>query len=169
MTRPGDEGASRLPSLGHRGEGWVVGQGVLLALVALLGLPGLARLPPSDPGRWATVVLGLALMVGGCLVGFAGARELGRNLTAVPRPKPGARLVDSGIFATLRHPLYLALILAATGWSVAMASPASMVAAVALAAWLDAKSRREEAWLLEAYDDYATYRRRTARFVPRVY
>lgn len=169
MTPPGEGGASRLPSLGHRGEGWVVGQGVLLALVAVLGMPGLATLPPSDPGRWATVVLGLALMVGGCLVGIAGARELGRSLTAVPRPKPGAQLVDSGIFGMLRHPLYLALISAAIGWSVAMASPASLVAAVALAVWLDAKSRREEAWLLEAYEGYATYRRRTARFVPRVY
>lgn len=169
MTRRDGDGASRLPSLGRRGEGWVVGQGILLALVALLGLPGLATLPPGDAGRWATVVIGLTLLGGGCLVGFAAARDLGRSLTAVPRPKPGARFVDSGIYRLARHPLYVAVVAVALGWGVAMASVPAVITVVALAAWLDAKSRREEAWLLEVYEGYAAYRRRTARFVPRLY
>jgi protein-S-isoprenylcysteine O-methyltransferase Ste14 len=160
---------SRLPALGTHGEGWVAGQAVLLALVALLGLPGLGSLPPSDAGRWASLVVGLALLTGGCLVGYAGARELGRNLTAVPRPKRGARLVESGIYAHARHPLYLAVILVSLGWAIAMASLPALLAAGALAIWLDAKSRREEAWLLESYEPYAAYRARTARFVPGVY
>jgi protein-S-isoprenylcysteine O-methyltransferase Ste14 len=160
---------SRLPALGGRGEGWVVGQGILLGLVALLGLPGLATLPPADAGRWASVAIGLALLVGGCLIGLAGARELGRSLTAVPRPKQGARFVDTGIYHRVRHPLYLAVVSVALGWSVAMASPAAGAAAVALAIWLDLKSRREEAWLCEAYLDYPAYRRRTDRFVPGLY
>ena len=38
-----------------------------------------------------------------------------------------------------------------------------------LAALLDAKARREETWLLERYDAYAEYRRRSKRFVPGIY
>lgn len=164
-----DRPRSRLPALGGRGEGWVVGQAVLLALVALLGLPGLGALPPADLGRWVLLVVGLGLLGFGALVGMAGVRDLGASLTAVPRPKSGARMVDRGIYRRIRHPLYLAVVAVALGWSLAMASPAAVVAAVALAIWLDAKSRREEGWLIEAYEGYAAYRRRTARFVPGVY
>jgi protein-S-isoprenylcysteine O-methyltransferase Ste14 len=169
-SRPGaDRPRTRLPALGERGEGWVVGQGILLALVALLGLPGLGALPPADPGRWAVLLTGLALLVIGSLIGLAGVRDLGRNLTAVPRPKRGARFVDRGIYRRIRHPLYLAVVTVALGWSVAMASLPAAVAAAGLAIWLDAKSRREEVWLVETYEDYAAYRRRSARFLPGVY
>jgi protein-S-isoprenylcysteine O-methyltransferase Ste14 len=164
-----DPPRSRLPALGGRGEGWVAGQGVLLALVALLGLPGLGALPPADPGRWALLLIGLGLLGFGTGVGLAGVRDLGPSLTAVPRPKRGARFVDQGIYRRIRHPLYLAVVSVALGWSLATASAAAAVAAVALAVWLDAKSRREEDWLVEAYEGYAAYRRRTARFVPGVY
>jgi protein-S-isoprenylcysteine O-methyltransferase Ste14 len=41
--------------------------------------------------------------------------------------------------------------------------------AVLLAGWLDLKSRREEAWLVERYPAYAEYRARTARFVAGLY
>lgn len=147
----------------------MIGQGILLALVAVFGLPGLASLPPQSSGRWITALVGLALLVAGSMVGFAGARQLGRSLTAVPRPRHGARLVDSGIYGVIRHPLYLALMLIGAGWAVVMVSIPSAIVAAALTAWLDAKSRREEAWLLEAYQPYAAYRQRTARFVPGLY
>lgn len=160
---------TRAPSLGPRGEGWVAGQAVLLLLIAVLGLEGLGDLPPRDPGRWALLLGGLALIVGGLAVGYAGARALGRNLTAVPRPKGDASLVAVGIYRFIRHPLYAALIACGIGWALAMASLPAGLATLVLAAWLDAKSRREEHWLVEAYPEYEAYRRRTHRFVPGLY
>jgi protein-S-isoprenylcysteine O-methyltransferase Ste14 len=147
----------------------VIGQGVLLLAVAALGLPGLGDLPPTSAGRWILLVVGLALMLVGLGVGLAGIRALGRNLTAAPRPKGGAVLVETGIYGAIRHPLYAALILAAIGWGLATASLGAGIATGALAGWLDAKSRREEAWLLDVYPTYAAYRRRTHRFVPGLY
>jgi protein-S-isoprenylcysteine O-methyltransferase Ste14 len=38
-----------------------------------------------------------------------------------------------------------------------------------LGLWLDAKARREERWLVDAFPGYAAYRRRTHRFVPGIY
>ncbi|HEX2883242.1 MAG TPA: isoprenylcysteine carboxylmethyltransferase family protein [Candidatus Limnocylindria bacterium] len=160
---------TRLPALGPHGEGWVVGQAILLVAVAALGIRGLASLPPSDPAGTARVVVGLGLLVVGGLVGLAGLRALGSSLTATPRPKRDAEFVDSGIYARIRHPLYVAVTLSALGWAVATGTPAGVAVALLLAAWLDAKSRREEAWLLEAYPAYAAYRQRTHRFVPGVY
>ena len=34
---------------------------------------------------------------------------------------------------------------------------------------LDAKSRREERWLQEKFDDYHSYRQRVRRFIPWIY
>jgi protein-S-isoprenylcysteine O-methyltransferase Ste14 len=147
----------------------VVGQVVLLLAVALLGAPGIGDLPPVDAPRVALVAIGVALLLGGLTLGLAGARALGAGLTATPRPKAGAALVDSGVYGVIRHPLYAALILASLGWGIAMARVPALAAAIALAAWLDAKARREERWLVEAHPGYEAYRRRTHRFVPGVY
>ena len=160
---------TRIPSLGPRGEGWVVGQGVLLVAVAAFGSPGLGALPPGTAARWATVMLGLAVMAGGLLVGGRALRDLGASLTAMPHPREDAQFVDAGIYRRLRHPMYAALITTAVGWVVVTASVPAAVAATALAAWLDLKARREEAWLLGRYPEYEAYRRRTHRFIPGAY
>lgn len=160
---------SRVPSLGPRGEGWVVGQGVLLLAVAALGLPGLGPLPPDSAAAWATVILGLAVMAGGLLIGGVALRDLGASLTAMPHPRENAQFVESGIYRHLRHPMYAALITTALGWVLVTTSVAAAAATVALAVWLDLKSRREEAWLRGRYPEYEAYRRRTHRFIPGAY
>ena len=61
-------------------------------------------------------------------------------------------------------------ILFALGWSIVFASIAGLGVTLALAVFLDLKSRREEEWLTEHYDDYEAYRQRTPRrFLPFVY
>ena len=160
---------TRLPSLGPRGEGWVIGQAVLLVAVANLGLPGLGALPPRTAAGWATVLLGLAVMAGGLLIGRRALRDLGRSLTAVPHPREGATFVDTGIYRVIRHPMYAALITTAFGWVLVTTSVPAAVGTAALALWLDLKSRREEAWLLGHYPEYEAYRRRTHRFIPGAY
>lgn len=99
----------------------------------------------------------------------ASTRSLGTALTPLPRPLEEARLVEHGLYRSLRHPIYVGLLLAALGWSLLFESPISLAASGALAVVLDLKARREEAWLLERYPGYADYRRRTRRFVPRLY
>jgi protein-S-isoprenylcysteine O-methyltransferase Ste14 len=109
-----------------------------------------------------------AIGVGGWVVVRAIA-ELGVSMTPVPRPRPDGRLVDSGIYSHLRHPVYAGLVLASLGWSALTWSIGAIAVAVLLAAFLDAKARREEAWLVERYDAYESYRRRSKRFVPGIY
>ena len=162
-------GTSRLPSLGPRGEGWVVGQLVLIGLVAVLGVPGLGELPPRSAGRWAGLAVGLGLLAAGATVLVRAVGDLGPSLTAVPRPRDDAHLIETGIYGRIRHPIYGALILCAAGWAIATASLLALAASAALAIWLDAKARREEAWLLARYPGYAAYRRGTHRFVPGLY
>ena len=159
----------RLPSLGPRGEGWVIGQGILLLAIAALGLPGLGALPPGSAAGWATVVLGLAVMTGGLLIGMRALRDLGASLTAMPHPREDAQFVDAGIYRLIRHPMYAALVMTAVGWVLVTTSVPAAVSAAVLAAWLDLKSRREEAWLRARYPQYEAYRGRTHRFIPGAY
>ena len=161
--------ATGLPALGPRGEGWVVGQVVLLGVCVLAGRSGLARIQLDSLGAWALLVTGLALLAAGGALFLAGLRDLGRNLTPVPLPRDDATLVETGIYRWLRHPIYAGMFVAAIGWAALTARPWALVAALVLLAWLDLKARREEAWLVERYPGYEAYRARTSRFLPGIY
>lgn len=158
---------SRLPTLGAHGEGWVTGQVLLLAAV---GVAGVIDRPDWDSEALTiSTVVGLGLVVAGVVVGIVGVRDLGASLTPLPQPKDGAALVQSGIYAHIRHPLYLGLVLGALGWALFSASVLALAFTVVLAVFLDLKARREEAWLRERYPLYAHYARRVRRFVPGLY
>jgi len=157
---------SRLPSLGPRGEGWVVLQGILLVAIAACGL-----LPPAwaGPVRVATSAAGAVLAALGTLLALGGIRDLRENLTPLPRPRDDAALVETGAYRLARHPIYGGLILASLGWGLLIAVPAAIALAIGLLAFFDLKSRREEAWLVDRFPGYPAYRGRTRRLIPFVY
>ena len=165
MADFGVDGAG-LPSLGPRGEGWVALQGVGFVAVGVAGLLGPAW---GDPWRAVGLVAGAGLVLAGFVIAVAGVVGLRENLTAVPRPVEGGRLIDTGAYGMVRHPIYTGIVAAAIGWGLATASPAALVAAALLGGFFDLKSRREEAWLLAAYPDYAAYRERVRKLVPFIY
>jgi len=155
---------TRLPSLGPRGVGWVAIQGVLLVLVAAAGW----SVGPAWDGmaRVASAVAGVVLIVGGATLAIRGAHDLSDNLTPLPHPRDEATLIQTGVYARVRHPIYGGIVLAAIGWSLAMASIAALVMTAITWAFFMAKSMREEAWLIERFPDYPAYRARTRRLIP---
>jgi protein-S-isoprenylcysteine O-methyltransferase Ste14 len=161
--------APRVPALGPRGEGWVVGQLVLLMGVAISGALALPHPALAGTPRLIAVVAGAALVAVGGWESLAGLRGLGRNLTAVPRPRAGGELVEDGVYGRVRHPIYAGIMTGSFGWALVAASPIALGFAILLAGWFDLKARREEAWLREHYPGYAGYAARTRRFVPGVY
>ncbi len=154
---------SRLPRLGPRGEGWFALQLLLFAAVAAAGS---VHVPLPRPITIATDASGVVLIALGGLLAFRGVLDLRENLTVFPRPVEHVRLVDTGAYRLVRHPIYGGLIVAAVGWALVTASPPASAAAVLLAGFFELKSRREEAWLAERLAGYEAYRRRTRRLVP---
>ena len=147
-----------------RGGWWVAGQSVLLVALLTLG--------PWRSGDWSSRVgfwLGVALLTAGAVFGIAGTNALGRNRTPYPRPRAGAELVQHGIYAFVRHPLYASLIYLGAGWALVWTSSAAAIAALALAILLDGKARLEERWLVEEFPGYNDYARRVRRIVPGLY
>jgi methanethiol S-methyltransferase len=154
---------------GARGQGYVVVQIVLIALV-LLGPQSWPALP-----EWSATVArialpaGIALLVLGVGLIVSGIVALGRNLAAVPRPKQGATLVQRGPYRIVRHPMYTGAILIAFGWALAVAGTLSLVYACMVVGFLAVKTAREERWLREELTGYAEYERRVRRLIPFVY
>jgi protein-S-isoprenylcysteine O-methyltransferase Ste14 len=167
MTSP----STRVPALGTKGEGWLALQVVFMIAIPLAAwrasLVDDASGPVVDAARSAGAV---ALLGGLGLIAWASVRlDRGGAFSALPRPLATGSLVRSGPYRFVRHPIYVGLILAGLGAGLIRVSLLVGVLAVGLAIVLDLKRRREEAWLLRRYPDYATYRGETKAFVPFVY
>lgn len=152
---------------GSRGEWLVVVQLVLIALV-FIGPRTSAGVSLWAPSRLGTIAAGVLMAAGGALLA-GGLVALGRGLTPLPYPKDDARLIQSGPYAIVRHPMYGGGIILALGWAVYARSWLTLVYVVVLFVFLDAKSRREEAWLTEKFAAYVDYRRRVRKFIPFIY
>ncbi len=158
--------SSRSPSLGGRGEGWVVFQLALMALTATAPFTGVYW-PDSVAGTLA--VVGFVILGAGLMLLVLAAAALGRALTPFPKPREGGALVQRGVYGSVRHPIYGAVLLLAIGWSLAE-SPLGLAPAALLAALFDLKARLEEQLLEQRYPPYAAYRQRTPwRFLPGLY
>jgi protein-S-isoprenylcysteine O-methyltransferase Ste14 len=143
-----------------RGEAYVLVQFILLALIFFL--------PDTHFLRFQSTILGTILkFTGWALLLWAGF-SLGKNLTPLPKPKENASLITSGAFAWMRHPIYTALMLLTFGGSLERGHGLGLILALCLAVLLKFKSRREEQWLLEQFSDYAVYKTRVKKFIPKV-
>jgi protein-S-isoprenylcysteine O-methyltransferase Ste14 len=145
-----------------KGGAWVVVQSVLMLAVILLGV-----LFPGDWTQLPVIALGAVLFAVGGWCGIAGVKVLGRNRTPFPQPLGDSRMIQHGIYSRMRHPLYTSVMLASLGWALIWQSAASFAVALLLVPFFQAKSRREEQWLIEKFPDYRDYARRVPRFLPR--
>ena len=154
---------TRLPALGPRGEGWVLIQLVLFLLLVAAGSLGPAW---SGAARSVSVVVGVAMIAAGFVMALRGVVGLRDTITPFPRPREDATLIQSGVYARVRHPIYGGIVVASFGWGLLTASIPALGLAVAIWAFFTIKSMREEAWLVERFPDYPAYRARTRRLIP---
>ena len=143
-----------------------------IVLILFIGIAGALALPKaiSDLGAtWPLVMLGATAMALGAWIVWSATRGLGDSFTALPRPHQDAILVQDGLYARIRHPIYAGVMCLGLGWAAVTQSLPAWIAAVALTVVLDLKARREEFWLAERYPAYPDYRSRTHRFLPGLY
>ncbi|MBZ0278767.1 MAG: isoprenylcysteine carboxylmethyltransferase family protein [Anaerolineae bacterium] len=143
----------------------VTTQFVLLGILAWAGL----ALPAPPAPLWlrfmGAAVAGIGLMV----VGVAILTHLAINRSLVnitPEPNPQRKLVSSGIYTYVRHPIYTGVILAAAGTAITHGHWVSLLIAVLLGLFFTYKSMFEEKWLRRVYPEYAAYQQRSGRFFP---
>jgi protein-S-isoprenylcysteine O-methyltransferase Ste14 len=160
------ERTTRIPTLGPRGEGWVIIQAILLVGVAAAGLAG-ARWPENlrVPALVAAIISGAA----GLWLAASAIGTLGKSVSPFPKTPATSELKESGPYALVRHPIYGGILLLSLAWSLAL-SPWALIPTGTLAIALAFKSRLEERWLLDRHPAYAGYRGRVRRrFVPHIW
>jgi protein-S-isoprenylcysteine O-methyltransferase Ste14 len=156
-----------------RREGWVLFAMQLLALLFFISLVvyafsplRLRALALPLPGwlRWAGVVLGLASLGFWTWTHVA----LGPLWSAQLQLREGHRLVTSGPYARIRHPMYTAIFGWMAGLALVSANWALVVGVAGTIAFWAARVPREEQMMLEQFgDEYREYMKRTGRYFPR--
>lgn len=149
---------------------------VLLVLAACVGavrfIPfDVFRLELLPPPAFVVSAGGLALVVAGWAIVTAALRA---NAFAIPVVKPQAaraqRVVDTGPYAVVRHPMYAGVALVLLGMPLWLASSAGTLVALVPIAVLAVRIGIEEAFLRRELPGYAAYAARVrARLVPGVW
>ena len=136
-------------NIGQRGELYTIGQFALIGAVLFGGIPVVGDLLFLLLGP-ATMVLGIGLTV-------ASVGNMGNALSPWPTPPSDGKLVTSGLYGKMRHPMYTGLICALLGYSILLSSAPRLILTGVLWAFANVKAEQEEKYLLETYPEYADY------------
>jgi protein-S-isoprenylcysteine O-methyltransferase Ste14 len=131
-----------------------------------------ARRHSSEPRLWHVGYAGAWVLAGLTLAGLVftwyARIHLGRLWSGAITLKEGHRIVDTGPYALVRHPIYTGLIFALLASSVAQARATALAGAALLTFGFWLKARAEEHFLMAELgeDAYRAYRRRVPMLVP---
>jgi protein-S-isoprenylcysteine O-methyltransferase Ste14 len=143
-------------------------KGFILVVVQFVLLVAIVALPHGS--QWSVPTwlgtVALILMMLGLSISLFGIVSLGNSLTATPVPKTDAILRTTGMYALVRHPIYLGILLLGLGLTIPAGSFLTIGAFLLLAATLSYKSRFEEQLMLAKFPDYQAYATRVGRIIP---
>jgi protein-S-isoprenylcysteine O-methyltransferase Ste14 len=136
--------------------------GLQFGLLLLLAWLASSRIAHGSVGGLA-VALAVASLA---LAGWTFVHNRPGNFNIRPTPRVGGRLVTTGPYRFIRHPMYSAVLLAAAALALTSSPAAGALAWAALLLVLLRKAALEERWMAERHPDYIPYRARTRRLVP---
>ncbi|MBI3507616.1 MAG: isoprenylcysteine carboxylmethyltransferase family protein [Proteobacteria bacterium] len=118
--------------------------------------------------NWAGRMTGLLLLCAGASIASIAYAELGERWTVGVDERPAGEPVMTGIYASIRHPVYTAMLLTTAG--IFLLAPNAMFAMLFVGAWLlsSRQAAAEEEFLGSRWGAlYRDYAARTGRFLPR--
>ena len=135
------------------------------ALIGTFLVPVVVLLPRRELSLSEGLVSTILLLVGNAIAVYCLA-HLGRSFSIMPEARG---LVTSGLYRYLRHPLYLAEMLAATGTVLQFLSVWTVLILAIQIAFQIRRMQNEEAVLSEIFSEYAAYKEKTARIIPGIF
>lgn len=148
---------------------WIAVQGIGIGSVGMGRVDILATPPTLAMIARASIVL--ALMLAAVWLFDSSSRTMGKNWSLVARTRSDHSLVQTGPFALVRHPIYVALFLFMCAMAIAYGHTRNLLIGVpifALGTWL--RIRHEERLLREMFGgEYDAYAARVKRFVRGVF
>jgi protein-S-isoprenylcysteine O-methyltransferase Ste14 len=150
------------PEIGHR---VVMMVGAMLVAISVRRHEGLWRLWQVDRvGGWICV----AVMACGFAFGWWARIHLGALWSGRITKKTDHRIVDTGPYAIVRHPIYAGILVAVFALIAAQGTVLAIAGGVIFTIGITLRARFEEEWLTQELgkDEYRSYRRRVPMLVP---
>lgn len=114
--------------------------------------------------------LGGLFILSGFIIAFAANKVIQQNWSAVIVKEESQKLVTSGIYRVVRHPLYFSGILIVTGSGLYFQARYSLIAIIICFAVILWRIKKEEELLLEKFDvEYKAYKERTKKIIPFIF
>ena len=145
----------------------LTGLGIIPVVYVLTGFPRFANYPLFPVQTY----LGIAVFAAILWLFYRTHRDLGRNWSVSLDLRERHTLVTTGVYASVRHPMYAGFWLMAVAQALFLpnwiAGPAGLVGFGTL---FFGRVGREEAMMIGAFgEEYRSYMRRTSRVVPWIY
>lgn len=113
--------------------------------------------------------LGLITLSIGILTGIIAVLQLNTTLSPFPTPLQQGKLIQSGVYIFVRHPIYFAIFCSTFGYGLFQGSSYKLFVSLALLVLFHFKSTYEEQLLCKKYSEYAAYQKKVGKLFPKLY
>lgn len=136
---------------------------VIIQFTCLLGYPFTGRIFADNKIFFLIEILGVALAIWAIYT----MRPI--RVSIFPEPRSDNKMVETGPYAVIRHPMYTAILMVAFALSFDRMDAFSGVLLLVLTVNQVIKLRYEEGLLLAKHEGYAAYMKRTKALIPFVW
>lgn len=142
----------------------VWGKFLLYSQILLMGIIIFAPKQSSINVLWALV--GTLLLIASLFIFMKSKRDLAQAFYPYPEPKSGAPFITSGIYARVRHPMYLAFLVGSLGLTLIKQSLLLIVSTILLTLILNFKFRLEDRLLGARWEEAKDYQKSVPALIP---
>jgi len=103
-------------------------------------------------------LVGYLIIIMALIILLVAIKDLGRNLSPLPRPINNGNLVTKGIYRFTRHPMYYSLIFISLGVFITKLSIYYLFLTISLALIIKFKIALEEKYLMNKFKNYLVYK-----------
>ena len=103
-------------------------------------------------------LMGFLIIIISLIIFLVAIKDLGSNLSPLPRPKKNINLVTTGIYRFTRHPMYYSLIFISIGVFIIKLSIYYLFLTISLALIIKFKIALEEKYLMNKFKNYLLYK-----------
>jgi len=104
-------------------------------------------------------LMGILIIIIAFIIMLVALKDLGRNLSPLPRPLKNSNLVTTGIYRFTRHPMYYSLIFISFGVFIIKLSIYYLLLSISLGLIIKFKIALEEQYLNNKYKNYSVYKK----------
>ena len=105
-------------------------------------------------------VFGNVFIILGFILIIIAFKDLGKSISPMPKPKDNSKLITTGIYNFIKHPMYYSLIIISLGFLLKSLTLYNLLLSISLLLIVKIKIDIEEKYLIKKFKNYKSYRER---------